>query len=113
MRYLRANRDLHLIINGIAVETLLFQSLQDSDTSIESLKALWYFRVRLRPMEIVNLLTVKGAPSSLILPSSVKMLMKGKLWRFPIWKSFKSWAGVILTAPVIYVSSCDNGRPKK
>lgn len=38
--------------------------------------------------------------STYIIPSSVKMLMNSRLWRFPISKSFGSCAGVILTAPV-------------
>mmetsp|Transcript_7467 Transcript_7467/g.20371 ORF Transcript_7467/g.20371 Transcript_7467/m.20371 type:complete len:226 (+) Transcript_7467:1671-2348(+) len=33
-------------------------------------------------------------------PSSSRMLINSRLWRFPVAKSFGSWAGVIFTAPV-------------
>ena len=39
-------------------------------------------------------------PFSLTSASMVKMLMASRSWRLPISKSFGSWAGVTLTAPV-------------
>ena len=39
-------------------------------------------------------------PFPLIVASSFRMLMTGRLWRFPTSKSLGSWAGVIFTTPV-------------
>ena len=40
-----------------------------------------------------------------MVPSSVMTLILKRLWRSPTSKSSKSWAGVILTAPVPYSGS--------
>ena len=39
-------------------------------------------------------------PFSLMVASSFRMLISGRLWRLPTSKSFGSWAGVIFTHPV-------------
>ena len=41
-----------------------------------------------------------GPPAAVIFPSSSITATSGRLWRFPIWKSFGSCAGVTFTAPV-------------
>ena len=43
--------------------------------------------------------------SSFSVPSLLRMLISGRLWRLPTSKSLKSWPGVILTAPVPFSGS--------
>lgn len=47
-------------------------------------------------------------PLEFIFPSSVKMLMKSKLCRFPTSKSFGSWAGVICKSKGAFILTPQN-----
>ncbi len=72
--------------------------------------SVWGLLPRARPSSASFFLTArraskrsrpaKGPPSSLILPSRVRMLISSRPWRLPVAKSLKSWAGVTFTAPV-------------